>query len=107
MKRRYAISFHDHPDGAHYDLFLESGSTLATWRLSAPPETGAVDAARIADHRIDYLDYEGPVSGDRGTVRVHARGRYTLDGATLLLEGGASAGAYEFRRENLLVRLVA
>ena len=33
-----------------------------------------LEAARIADHRPAYLTYEGPVSGDRGTVRRLARG---------------------------------
>ncbi len=31
-------------------------------------------AERIADHRPAYLDYEGAISGDRGSVRLLARG---------------------------------
>jgi hypothetical protein len=33
-----------------------------------------VAAVRIADHRPAYLTYEGPISGDRGTVRRLASG---------------------------------
>ena len=33
-----------------------------------------LEAVRIADHRPAYLTYEGPISGDRGTVRRLARG---------------------------------
>ncbi len=33
-----------------------------------------VNAERIADHRPAYLDYEGPISGDRGSVRLLSRG---------------------------------
>ena len=31
-------------------------------------------ARRIDDHRAEYLTYEGPISGDRGTVRRLTRG---------------------------------
>ncbi len=104
MKGRYTISRHENSSGAHYDLFLESGETLSTWRLSSPPETGSVTAERIGDHRKAYLDYEGGISGGRGHVVPHSRGRYDLQGDTLLLEKGPSAGVYEFQEQNLLVR---
>ena len=64
---RYAILEHDYPT-RHWDLLLESGAVLLTWRLSAPPGCGAVDAAKAADHRPIYLDYEGPIGGGRGRV---------------------------------------
>jgi hypothetical protein len=31
--------------------------------------TNTCEVERLADHRLAYLDYEGPVSGDRGIVR--------------------------------------
>jgi hypothetical protein len=99
---RYTISRHETTGGAHYDLFLENGDTLRTWRLSAPPETGEVRAEPIGDHRIAYLDCEGPVSGDRGTVSIHSTGHYRLNGALLTLHGGPSEGLYVFRGEILL-----
>lgn len=65
---RYAILAHDWPQ-PHWDLFLETGKVLRAWRLLAEPLPGAVVPAEpAADHRLMYLDYEGPVSGDRGTV---------------------------------------
>jgi DNA polymerase Ligase (LigD) len=65
---RFAILEHDHP-ALHWDFLLENGDVLLTWRLSAPPAPGAtVEAARAFDHRLLYLDYEGPVSGGRGAV---------------------------------------
>lgn len=45
---------------------------LATWRLDRPPTTGddrPIPAIKIDDHRIAYLDYEGPISGARGSVQ--------------------------------------
>jgi hypothetical protein len=49
---------------------VEANGSLVTWRLSAPLTLGeVVSALHIGNHRIDYLDYEGPVSGNRGQVR--------------------------------------
>jgi hypothetical protein len=65
---RYVILAHDYPM-RHWDLMLEAGDVLRTWRLLAPPEPGRSVAAEASfDHRVAYLDYEGPVSGGRGTV---------------------------------------
>jgi hypothetical protein len=65
---RFVVLEHDHPF-VHWDLMLEVGESLRTWRLAAPPAAGAeVEATPLGDHRRLYLDYEGPVSGDRGRV---------------------------------------
>jgi DNA polymerase Ligase (LigD) len=76
---RFAILAHDFP-APHWDLFLEAGPVLRSWRLPAPLSPGvAVPAEPAADHRLFYLDYEGPVSGNRGSVcRVDA-GQFTTD----------------------------
>ena len=55
----------------HWDLMLEhpSESTLMTWALESPPEAGLqISATQIANHRLKYLEYEGPISNDRGSV---------------------------------------
>jgi hypothetical protein len=66
---RYVILEHDFPS-LHWDFMLEAGAVLRTWRLAAPPEPGQpVQAAASFDHRLVYLDYEGPVSGNRGQVQ--------------------------------------
>jgi hypothetical protein len=73
---RYVILEHDHPE-LHWDLMLEIGESLRTWRLAAPPLAGGtVRAEPSFDHRRLYLDYEGPVSGDRGSVKAWDRGTY-------------------------------
>ena len=65
---RFVILEHDWPR-RHWDLMLEAGGRLRTWRLTAPLAAGAeVEAEPIGDHRVHYLDYEGPVSGNRGSV---------------------------------------
>ncbi len=66
---RYVILEHDHPF-LHWDLMLETGDVLRTWRLLEQPVPGKTIAAEaLGEHRRLYLDYEGPVSGDRGTVK--------------------------------------
>jgi DNA polymerase Ligase (LigD) len=73
---RFAILTHDWPS-KHWDLLLEVGLVCKAWRLSAEPLPKAiVPAEPIDDHRLLYLEYEGPVSGNRGTVEVWDRGTY-------------------------------
>jgi hypothetical protein len=65
---RYAILEHDWPT-PHWDFLLEAGEVLRAWRLFAEPRTGTPLAAEANfDHRLLYLDYEGPLSGNRGSV---------------------------------------
>jgi hypothetical protein len=75
---RFVILRHDDPH-LHWDFLLEANNVAVTWRLLQQPEASVVvSAVRIAEHRLFYLDYEGPVSGNRGTVaRLHS-GRYTV-----------------------------
>jgi len=61
--------------GAHWDLMVatDDDGLLRTWALEEAPSFGQDEAFSIAalslpDHRRAYLEYEGPVSGDRGTV---------------------------------------
>ncbi len=66
---RFVVLQHDSPRGLHWDFLLETGSLLATWALPLPPSMNhEFPAESLPDHRIDYLEYEGPVSGDRGSV---------------------------------------
>lgn len=101
---RFVLLHHDFPPRlgkpSHWDLMLEDDGVLITWALAEQPAAGGaggstIAATRLADHRLDYLDYEGPVSGDRGSVRRldagsfswlerrPARVRIELDGETL------------------------
>jgi hypothetical protein len=75
---RFVILTHDHPS-LHWDFMLEFGASLRTWRLPCPPSSGCELAAeQIPDHRLMYLDYEGPVSGDRGSVQRWDAGNYEV-----------------------------
>ncbi len=71
---RFVLLLHETPPGyprpVHYDLMLEMGAALATWALAELPLAGgdSIAAERLPDHRLEYLDYEGEVSGGRGRV---------------------------------------
>jgi len=65
---RFVILEHDWPE-RHWDFMLEAGTVLQTWKLTLAPKPGVdIPAEKSFDHRIQYLDYEGPVSGGRGVV---------------------------------------
>ncbi len=77
---RFVILRHDAPRGLHYDFMLESGGVLKTWSLPQPPQPGVeIPCEALPDHRLAYLDYEGPVSGDRGSVTRWDCGTYTIE----------------------------
>jgi len=62
---------------SHFDLMLEKDGRLTTFELLQLPIPGErFPVRRLAEHRIDYLDYEGPVSGDRGHVTKWTAGHY-------------------------------
>lgn len=75
---RFVILKHDHPF-LHWDLLMENDdqTALKAWRLLQKPERNKWIASELLpDHRMLYLDYEGPVSHDRGTVVQHSCGQY-------------------------------
>ncbi len=95
MLPRFVLLRHDCPpdsgNPSHWDFMLQMGEVLWTWQLQELPDAwvsvlglgetaGRVEvrANRLPDHRLVYLEYEGPVSGDRGTVRRIAAGSYQL-----------------------------
>jgi hypothetical protein len=77
MSSRFVVQEHTTPDGVHWDLMLEKGEVLTTFRLEQPPEaasTGTVRATKIFDHPLKFLTYEGPVQKGTGKVRIVERG---------------------------------
>lgn len=77
---RFVILEHDQPR-LHWDLMLETGSVLRSWRLEKPPACGErIVALALFDHRPIYLNYEGPIQGDRGRVIRWDNGTFTGDG---------------------------
>jgi hypothetical protein len=80
---RFVVLQHETPSDyhrrTHFDLMLESAGALKTWAMDSAPIAGSpAMAERLADHRIAYLNYEGEISGGRGSVRRIDHGEYTL-----------------------------
>jgi hypothetical protein len=98
---RFVLLYHDCPPTyvrpSHWDFMLESGGVLRTWVLERLPRdwqaartrssvaypncpllspNNTVAANQLNDHRLVYLEREGPLSGDRGTVMRVAAGTY-------------------------------
>lgn len=81
---------HDLPDGSHHfdwmvELAIPDEHRLVTLRIPPPPAPadppGPMDPAGrpftaelLPPHRAAYLDHEGPIAGDRGTVTRLAAG---------------------------------
>lgn len=100
---RYVVLFHHQPHGVarryepdesdesvdarggdHYDWMFEADGQLATWatpKLILGDLPGEVGAIRLPDHRIAYLQYEGDVSGNRGSVQRVEEGLFKLTDA--------------------------
>ena len=125
---RFVLLYHDCPPhyerASHWDLMLETGETLRTWALARLPSgwqayhrkttafysdcsrvanDNSVSAAQLGDHRLDYLEQEGPLTGERGQVIRIDRGTYESDSESpgfwrLTLAGGAWCGGITLRQ---------
>lgn len=92
------------PRALHWDLMLEGPSGLATWACPRPPQPGiALEVRRLDDHRAEYLDFVGTVSGERGLVTRWDAGDYQIErdddtGLWLRLAGQRLRGLAALRR---------
>lgn len=104
---RFVLLYHDCPPEyerpSHWDFMLESGDVLRTWALERLPrdwnlvwsrtaasfphcpllaDENRVLAVPLGDHRREYLEFEGKLSGDRGNVVHVLAGSYRSDTET-------------------------
>ncbi len=97
---------HTLPDGTwHYDWLFEPSddapalhSFRVLVRIDATDPPTVFEAVPTQPHRPHYLTYEGPVSGDRGSVSRVARGAISVsperDGLLVQLDWGAGIRHY-------------
>jgi hypothetical protein len=95
---RFVVLEHDWPT-PHLDFLLEAGQVLRAWRLLAELLDSPVPAEANFDHRLLYLEYEGPVSGNRGSVRRWDAGTFdwltdTPELVEVELRGGKLTGRF-------------
>lgn len=78
--RTMVLLRHELPDGAfHFDWLIDAGAgrDLIAFRVLERFDRGEVvefEAVRLEDHRRLYLEYEGPISRNRGEVTRVGRG---------------------------------
>jgi hypothetical protein len=84
---------------------FECAGALRTWSIENEPTAGTVaDARQLDDHRLDYLEYEGPIAGNRGSVTRWDAGEYALEHADerqwrAVLSGGRIPGRLTLLRQ--------
>lgn len=81
---RYVVLRHENPldqlRPVHWDLMLEKDGVLWTWALLEVPRANLqLEAQQLADHRVAYLEYEGPISGGRGEVTRIMSGEFEFE----------------------------
>ena len=105
LSYRFVILHHQSPPDEHWDVMLETDTALMTW--SIPPQclgglSFVCPAVRLPDHRKHYLDYEGEVTGNRGTVVRIDTGTYeSLSPAMFILHGTNFCGKLTVKNETM------
>jgi DNA polymerase Ligase (LigD) len=100
--RRFVILEHQW-DGVHWDFLVEDGPSLRTWAIDEPIVDGKdLPARSLPPHRRIYLNYEGEVSGGRGSVRRWDSGvclvrEWSDQLVRLDVRGDQLVGSVEFR----------
>ena len=108
---RFVVLQHELPGperaGMHWDFMLEHDDSLWTWALEEAPDTGReITANRLADHRLAYLDYEGAISGNRGSVMQWDAGEFeftknnSADDVSVRLKGRRLNGTASLRENS-------
>ena len=78
---RFVILEHAHAGKNHWDLMLEEAEKLTTWQVPCHPDDWfgkSIECQKIFDHRCIYLEYEGPLSNNRGCVKRVVAGKYRI-----------------------------
>jgi hypothetical protein len=96
---QFVIQEHSRQDEpVHWDLMLDAGEVLRTYRLDLPPENVAgqiCTATKIHDHPLRFLTYEGSVNKGLGSVKLVDSGTYRL------IEDGLESFRLDFNGEIL------
>jgi hypothetical protein len=110
---KFVVQRHEKQDSpVHWDLMLEAGDILETFRIDRPPEEWGnepIEAEKIFDHPQKFLNYEGPVNKGTGNVIIAETGTYRLqtrdeNRLALELSGTILNGEFIFAIEERRVR---
>jgi hypothetical protein len=81
LTRHFVIQKHTRGNETHWDLMIEWGDKLKTWRLENPPEkltSEKTKATPIFDHDKKFLTYQGLVNNGKGNVEIVDEGTCTI-----------------------------
>jgi bifunctional non-homologous end joining protein LigD len=80
--KKFVVQRHERQnEPTHWDLMLEAGDFLETYRIGKPPEqwgSEPIEAVRIFDHPLKFLTYEGSVNKGKGSVKIADSGTYCV-----------------------------
>jgi hypothetical protein len=80
--KKFVVQRHERQNQpTHWDLMLEAGVFLETYRIGKPPEqwgSEPIEAVRIFDHPLKFLTYEGGVNKGKGSVKIADQGTYRV-----------------------------
>ena len=107
MSQRFVIHKHTQEKQTHWDLMIESGDKLKTWRLENPPEKLASEktkATPIFDHDKKFLTYQGPVNNGKGNVEIVDEGFCSIKSESdnnlrIAFEGKFLKGHFSFNKQ--------
>ena len=99
---RFVIHKHTQGNEIHWDLMIEWGEKLKTWRLKNPPEklvTEKTKTTPIFDHDKKFLTYQGPVNNGKGTVEIIDEGICKIESTSeketkITFEGNKLSGSF-------------
>jgi len=108
MNRFVLLCHNTAEDQFHWDFLFEKSSGCKTFSASQEfveeaQKTGTLQCVvtPLADHRLAYLDYEGPVSDNRGFVKRLDVGTYQTIAETIHFQGRFYTGTIDLR-DNVL-----
>ncbi len=80
--KKFVVQKHQkESEPTHWDLMLESGNCLETYRLAELPEKWGketIEAVKILDHPLKFLSYQGSVNKGKGRVEIADCGTYRI-----------------------------
>lgn len=103
MTLRFVVLHHTMPSYSdrlsHWDIMIEEGEDLLTWALLDEPFSQVIqESQRLNNHRLEYLEYEGEISGGRGNVKRWDNGEINF------LSSSADSYEFEMKGERLKAR---
>ena len=105
--KKFVVQQHQQEsEQTHWDLMLEAGEFLETYRLPASPEKWGkepIEATKIFNHPLKFLTYHGPVNKGKGQVTIADSGEYRLiakneNQQEIAFDGKLLSGKYQLCR---------